>query len=300
MPTFLGLAQQLNRPVGVGLDQLAAPPISVTGNGTGSLTLTGPLNSLNADLASLTYAPALGYNGSDTLALSDLDLVDTLTGSATVSFTIQTSTGNVLFSDSFNRPDATEDNLGQADNSLGGTGTYYYVPIFAGAVIRSGTLQSNSVYDGGVEFSNDTVTAFTAEPGSFDATKSHTLEVAFQGNGLQVALDDVLQTFNVGGTTVAIPATGLPGDSTLPRDVSAGNDGGAGLAFGNPPSATGAAGAEASNLVVTSYNSIADLPTDLNAPESTVSALPATTATTSFTLTWNGSPGPGATSISAR
>ena len=298
--------------------------------------------------------------------------------SPVVSFTIDTAVSNVLFSDSFDRPYATEDNLGQADDALGGTGTIYYVPIFAGAVIASGALQSNSANAGGVEFStssntgatrgtsvgqdldiavdllvptdsvgnntdagiffrsraaftndgllggtprdpgggywvrlastgviqvvdmrNNTVTAFTAQPQSFDATESHTLEVAFHGNDLQVALDDVLQTFNAGGTTVAIPSTGLAGDSTLPGDVSAGNDGCAGLAFGASSGGNSAFGAAAANLIVTSYSSIADLPTDLRTPVSTVNPLPATITSTNFTVSWTGWPGPGADKITS-
>ena len=298
--------------------------------------------------------------------------------SAVVSFTIDTAVSNVLFSDSFDRPYATEDNLGQADNAFGGTSTNYYVPIFAGAVIASGALQSNSAYSGGVEFStssntgatrgtsvgqdlditvdllvptdsagddtdagiffrsrasftndgllggtppdpgggywvrlastgviqvvdmrNNTVTAFTAQPQSFDATESHTLEVAFHGNDLQVALDDVLQIFNAGGTTVAIPSTGLAGDSTLPGDVSAGNDGCAGLAFGASAGGNSAFGAAAANLIVTNYSSIADLPTDLGTPVSTVNPLPATTTSTNFTVSWTGWPGPGADQVAS-
>ncbi len=298
----------------------------------------------------------------------------TITGTATVS----TSGSNTLFSDSFDRADATQDNLGQADNTLGGTGTYYYVPVFAGAVISSDTLRPSSVDYGGVEFStssntgatrgtsvgqdlditvnllvptdsaddttdagiffrsraaftndgivggepfdpsggywvrltntgviqvvdlrNNTVTATTAQPQSFDSTKFHTLEVAFQGNGLQVALDGFLQIFGADGTTVAIPSTGLPGDATLPGDVSPGNAGCAGLAFGVQPSGKGATGTEATNLMVTNFSSIAGLPTLAGPPTSTVNPLPASTTSTTFTVSWSGTPGVGATSITS-
>ena len=297
-----------------------------------------------------------------------------ITGAATVN----TAGGNTLFSDSFDRPDATQDNLGQADNFEGGTGTYYYVPVFSGAVISSDTLEPSSVDYGGVEFSassntgatrgtpigqdlditvnllvptdsaddttdggiffrsraaftNDglvggepfdpsggywvrltnsgviqvvdlrtnTVTASTTQPESFDSTIFHRLEVAFNGNGVQVALDGYLQIFGADGPTVAIPSTGLPGDSTLPGDVSPGNDGCAGLAFGVQPSGKGATGTEATDLMVTSFSSIAGLPTNLTTPYSTVNPLPATTASTSFTVSWTGWPGPGADSIAS-
>jgi len=339
-------------------------------SGSASMTVTGTVANLNAALNGLKYVPTSGFSGQDSMVVTLTDAGDGLSGSATVSFTIQTSTGNVLFSDSFNRPNATEDNLGQADNFMGGTGTYYYVPIFSGADIASDTLEDNGVGYGGVEFTTssdtgatrgtdvgqdlditvsllvpagsagssssagvffrsraaftgdgilggqpfdpsggywvrllstgsiqvvddrtNTVTAFTGQPVSFNTTEFHTLEVAFQGNDLQVALDGVLQGFNVGGTMVAIPPTGLPGDTTLAGDVSAGNAGTAGIAFGKTGS-----GAQVKDLVVTNYSSIAGLPTS---PTSTVKPLSATTTATSFTVSWSGSPGSGASSIAS-
>ena len=338
-----------------------------TWNDAGSPLTAAPFN--------FTFTTALANGAYEARAIAT-DLAGNSATSATVSFTIGAST--VLFSDSFDRPSATEDNLGQADNSLGGTGTYYYVPIFNGAVIESNTLESNSTGTGGVEFTtssdtsatrgtsvgqdlditvsllvpagsggsssyagiffrsraaftndgivggepfdpsggywvrlastgviqvvdlrNNMVTAYTARPASFNATGFHTLEVAFQGNGLQVALDGVLQNFNEGGNTVAIPSTGLPGDTTLTGDVSAGNDGTAGIAFGDPPEGGGASGGEVKDLIVTSYSSIASLPVSETRPSSMVNPLPATTTTTSFPVSWVGWPGPGASSISS-
>jgi hypothetical protein len=62
----------------------------VTGNGTGSVTITAPLASINATLADangLTYTPASGFSGSDTLALSARDPLGG-NGSASVSVTV--------------------------------------------------------------------------------------------------------------------------------------------------------------------------------------------------------------------
>ncbi|HEV8000709.1 MAG TPA: PhoPQ-activated protein PqaA family protein, partial [Planctomycetaceae bacterium] len=39
--------------------------LTINGNGTGSVTASGPLASLNTDLATLVYAPTSGFNGSD-------------------------------------------------------------------------------------------------------------------------------------------------------------------------------------------------------------------------------------------
>ena len=54
--------------------------LTVSGNGTGSVTATGLLSNLNSALATLTYASTSGYNGPDSLSLSDEDTTDDLTG----------------------------------------------------------------------------------------------------------------------------------------------------------------------------------------------------------------------------
>ena len=80
-----GTAEQLTLSVQHGSLTLGTTSgLTVTGNGTGSVTLSGPLSSLNTGLASLSYTAAPGYNGSDTLSLSDLDTTDNLTGTANV------------------------------------------------------------------------------------------------------------------------------------------------------------------------------------------------------------------------
>jgi PKD domain/MBG domain len=65
--------------------------LTVTGNGTASLVVSGSLASLNSDLPSLTYTPTPGYSGPDTLSLSDKDAADSLTGAASVSITVNPS-----------------------------------------------------------------------------------------------------------------------------------------------------------------------------------------------------------------
>ena len=120
------------------------------------------------------------------------DKAGNATASPVVSFTISTSTSNVLFSDSFDRPDATQDNLGQADNSLGGTGTYYDVPVFAGADISLGALESSSVNNGGVEFStssNTGATRGTSLGQDLDISADLYVPTNFQGNTSDDGID---------------------------------------------------------------------------------------------------------------
>jgi uncharacterized protein (TIGR03437 family) len=74
--------------------------------------------------------------------------------------------------------------------------------------------------------------ATTASPGSFDATKFHTLEMVAQGSSLVVYLDGARVT------TVTLPAT------------TGSNDGAVGIAFGAEANAGKAGGQRAQNLIV--------------------------------------------------
>ena len=94
-------------------------------------------------------------------AVSSLPLVVSFAGAASpaVNLAVQGGSGapsNVLVSDSFNRADATACALGKADLALGGSGSHYYLPLFAanstfGVSISSGVLQSNSTDYSGVQ-----------------------------------------------------------------------------------------------------------------------------------------------------
>ena len=84
-----GTAEQLTLAVSHGTLSLGMTTgLTVTGNGTGTVTLSGSLSSLNGDLATLVYSPTSGYHGPDTLSLSDKDTTDNLTATATVSITV--------------------------------------------------------------------------------------------------------------------------------------------------------------------------------------------------------------------
>ena len=86
----LGSAEQLSLSVSHGQLSLSTTTgLTVTGNGTASVTLTGSLSNLNSDLGSLTYTPTTNYTGSDTLNLSDKDTISNLTGTGSVAITVK-------------------------------------------------------------------------------------------------------------------------------------------------------------------------------------------------------------------
>jgi large repetitive protein len=67
--------------------------LTITGgaNGTATVTVKGAIANLNAALSGLTYKPTTGYTGSDSLAISLADSVDTLSANASVALTISNS-----------------------------------------------------------------------------------------------------------------------------------------------------------------------------------------------------------------
>jgi hypothetical protein len=62
------------------------------GNGTASFTVSGTIGNLNVALNGLTYQPNVNYIGSDSIAISLTDTVDTLVGSTSVALTVNAIT----------------------------------------------------------------------------------------------------------------------------------------------------------------------------------------------------------------
>jgi hypothetical protein len=62
--------------------------LTVTGNGTASITATGTVANLDAALSGLTYKPTAGYSGSDSLSVSVTDPGDGLSSSDSVTLTV--------------------------------------------------------------------------------------------------------------------------------------------------------------------------------------------------------------------
>jgi Abnormal spindle-like microcephaly-assoc'd, ASPM-SPD-2-Hydin len=292
------------------------------------------------------FTPAAGGNVSATLTIASNDPARPLASVALAGSGVTAAIpgANVLISDSFNRADADRCLLGRADLALGGSGSHYYIPIFAtdpeglnpiGANIVSGALQNNGRAYGGVQFANGpggcvdfnvygedigqdlnfkvelltpsdgaggitqagpyfrsagalagdgilgldsagywvqlqstgevkvkrlnpvATVASSGRPASFDSTVFHTLEMAAQGNNLQVALDGRLLSFTQNGsvtTTVSIPPAWLG-----PPQVGF-DEGAAGIAFGAEDNPGLIGGQRARNLVVSRYSPLGGAP----------------------------------------
>ncbi len=70
------------------LSLAATSGVTITGNGTSIVVITGQIASVNSAVGSLVYTPALGYTGADVLTLSDQDQADGELGSASVAITV--------------------------------------------------------------------------------------------------------------------------------------------------------------------------------------------------------------------
>ncbi len=84
-----GTAEQLTLSASHGTLSLAATSgVTITGNGTSIVVITGQIASVNSAVGSLVYTPALGYTGADVLTLSDQDQADGEVGTASVAITV--------------------------------------------------------------------------------------------------------------------------------------------------------------------------------------------------------------------
>jgi hypothetical protein len=123
---------------------------------------------------------------------------------------------------------------------IGGTSAGYWVQLHS-----TGEVTVKALNPG------ETVATTGWPTAAFDASVFHTLEVAFQGDALQVALDGRRLTFTQNGnvvTTVSIPASQAPGAT---------NQGAAGVLFACENHRGQIGGQYARNLVVSSYQPLA-------------------------------------------
>ena len=132
------------------------------------------------------------------------------------------------------------------DGIVGGSSSGYWILLHS-----TGNITVHPVNSTSPGFS-----AYTARPTSFNSGAFHSLEAAFQGTTLQVALDGKLQTFDSaldGGSTtsVTIPAT------------SGSNQGTAGIGFQAGANRGEAGGQRVDDLVVSTFASLS-LPVENN------------------------------------
>ncbi len=84
-----GIAEQLTLSANHGTLSLAATAgVTITGNGTGTVVVTGQIGNVNTAASTLLYTPTPGYTGADVLTVTDQDQADNESTTATVAITV--------------------------------------------------------------------------------------------------------------------------------------------------------------------------------------------------------------------
>jgi len=184
--------------------------LTVTGNGTKSITVTGTLADLQTDLATLSYTGKAPYNGTDTLSLGLTDTTDKLTTKTSLAIT-----------DQYNPPTIT---LPTSPTVTAGTGT-----LITGITVgdKAGTAEKLALSVGHGTLTFGTKTGLTVTSGSYGsksvtvtgtladlqtdlATLSYTGSVSYKGKdtlslGLTDTTDNLITKSSLAFTVV--PAT---------------------------------------------------------------------------------------------
>lgn len=185
-------SEQVTLSVGNGaltLAQTTGVGFSAGGNGTASMTFTGSIAAVNAALDGLSYRPATGYSGPDTLTFS----VDDLGNSGDISRPeTTTSTVSITVSAISTAPTVGDVSYtGAVGNTTFGVGTSPASP----STSTTGTVLSNSSGGG----------TLSAIPGPISTTQGGTVQM------------------NADGTFTYDPPAGFTGDDTFPFVVTNGS-----------------------------------------------------------------------------
>lgn len=189
-----------------------------SGNGTGSVTLTGTVAQVNAALATLTFKSNDGFTGSSTISVLTNDLGSTGGGGAQqsnggVAQTFQVGVVPQVFIIDNNNGTADDANAGTSANPFNsianfnsfaadGTGDYIYIRNGTGTYSEANgiTLQNNQlVYGNGqtLSFTNP-VTGEVVVIGTGNAGTTPTLSITGAGNaGITLAQSNTLTGFNI-------------------------------------------------------------------------------------------------------
>jgi hypothetical protein len=133
------------------------------------------------------FSPTTGgpQSGTLTIASNGGNATIPLSGTGIAS----TPSQNVLLSDSFNRANAFLCGLGKADLAFGGSGTWFYMPVWPnplgapiGAGIVSGTLQNNGQDFGGVQITTTADTCITARGATLPQDLDITVDLSVPGS----------------------------------------------------------------------------------------------------------------------
>lgn len=226
------------------------------GNGTSSMTVTGTLAALNADINGLTYTPSSGFSGTDSLQISMTDSGDSLTGSGSVGLTVRQApaisapgsisvkkSGSVTLSggNAISVSDAAAGNSAEQLTLQASHGTLRFASLAglkvvggankSAAMIVSGTLANLNHDLGGLVYTpksgyigNDAITATVADTG--DGLTSPTATISVTVGTAPAFVSAKKASFTVGSAgsfsvqTNGFPAPNFGVSGALPSGLS--------------------------------------------------------------------------------
>jgi len=248
----VGTTEQLALTVGEGtLDLENTVGLTVTGNGTDSLLLSGTLVSLNSDLPGLSYTPSPGYSGSDTLSISNEDTSDNLAGTESVAITVNslapviTAPASVSVNDNATLAFTASNSISVSDSV--GFSEQLILSVDHGT-LSLGTTAGLTVSGNGTGWI--LVNGVLANLDSDLASLSYTPASNYSGADTLWLSDEDLSYGITGAAGISITAIGMPNPNVVTTDAGGTYDGNE---FPATASATGTDGAPVSGSFAFTY-----------------------------------------------
>jgi hypothetical protein len=171
--------------------------ITAGANGSATVTVTGSIANLNAALNGLTYKPTAGYTGADSLAISIKDSVDNLSGSGSVSISVNTNNPP-----SISAPTSARAQIG-------------YAVVFSTAngdgIVITDTSAGGNVEELTVKATSGTLKLATTSGLTFISGSNNSISMTVEGTlaNLNAALNGLSYTLAAKAATVTLAYTDL-------------------------------------------------------------------------------------------
>jgi|GEM_PF-2549652 len=223
-----GTTEQLTLSVKYGSSSLSfgnTTGLTVTGNGTSSVTVTGNLADLQTDLATLSYTSNYPYNGTDTLSLRLKDTTNKLTTTSSLPITLKTQPPTITLPKSLTvNPDTVSPITGITVGDLGGTKERLTLSVSNGT-INFGNTTGLTLTGGSYGSNSVTVSGDLANLQTDLATLSYTSNASYRGTDtLSLGLTDTTNKLTTNSSlaiTVAAPPTlTLPTSRTVSVNIA--------------------------------------------------------------------------------
>ncbi len=190
---------------------------SVSGNGSSTISITGTLANLNADLNGLIYTPTASFHGQDTLSFTATDTGTNLSDSITTNIVVNppsppavTVPGALSMNENtpvvFSSAHGTA--IGFADSFAGSTSETLTLNVTSGSLVLGSTSGLTSVSGNGS--ASITATGTLAQLNAAVSGLTYTPGSGFSGSdSLQISLTDSGDTLS-GSASVGLTVTGAP------------------------------------------------------------------------------------------